>query len=92
VRFLKSVLTLGACLSQPKEFKDFFVLLVEKVRVILCDRMDLRAKEVSGLFNVIIACFDPLPLPQEVKADASNYWALFVSTLSRCLKLTHLPA
>ena len=89
--FLKALMVLSVTLGQ-KELKDFFVTLVEKLRVLVVDRMELRRNGIRALCNVIIACFDPLSIPNDVKADSSNHWATFVSGISECLNLTHPPS
>ena len=86
---LKNLLSLGATISHVKDFKDFFGSLIEKIKNLLKDRMELNIKEVRGLIMVTIASFDPLHLPQEVKEETADSWPTFLKTIGECVRVIY---
>jgi hypothetical protein len=92
---LKTLLTLGAGLGQPKEFKDFFVDLVDKVGVPL-KQLNLSRTDIQTLCDVLtqgfVAFLDTHAHSFEVQGPTSQYlvaWTRFLQAIRDCLVILY---
>ena len=88
-KLISTIVNIGVNLDQPREFKDFFVDIIEKVRNPLKER-DLSKKEMSTFFSKLLLSFsavigsrDSLSANQKKKLFAA--WQRYIICLNNCL-------
>jgi hypothetical protein len=88
--FIKSLLSIGARLNQAKEFDDFFIDLIEKVREPLI-KIELSKKEVVVLFRFLIASFDCVVngLDETDAIDLTDAWTKFLEGITDCVLMIY---
>ena len=79
---IKNIVSLAAKIAQIQKEKDFFLVLVEKIRQVVREKMELSTKELRCLFRVLIGVFNP-------SLGAPQHWASFLKALNDCLRIIY---
>jgi len=88
IQFTKALLHIGASLSYPKEFKDFFIDLDEKVAAIYkggIGTCDLRVLFTS-MINTFPTLLNSFSMNQKQRETSSQIWRKFLSCISDCIE------
>jgi len=86
VAFLKLLLHIGANLSQPREFKDFLVDLVEKIAVTFNGTV-VRPRDLCLLFASMLPTFQRMAMEDVIpskRVKIVNAWERYIRGVSVC--------
>jgi len=86
---IKTLLTIGANISNPRDFRQFFVTLADDIGELL-EKQELTEKEVSELFVALAGGFDAkvhqvLSPSSRVQGRIEKFWPRFVDVVRQCI-------
>lgn len=91
---LKSIVSFGASLDQPKELRDLFSNLVEKLIVPMREKMEILKKgAMVAFFQSLITTFDEVPTASRSSGKMeliSQWWKVFLQDIQDCLTVIYL--
>lgn len=80
--FIKVLLTIGMELSQPKQLRDFFIDIIEKIGLKLVNNCECSPNDVRIVFDAHIQAFESI---SDVQKHFSRSWSHHMTVIRSCL-------